>query len=102
MERVGIIRRDEPRDVRYVPRQHARVLVKLGRWDYLPVTAVEPVVEVPVVVDALDGVRFTSALARDAAVAAGLTAAAFDGRDGSGREGAFSKPDVLALIADFA
>lgn len=49
--------------------------------------------------DLSESVRFTSDAASQAAEEAGLTPEAFEGREGSGKDGAFTKADVESIAA---
>ena len=50
--------------------------------------------------DPLEGVAFTSDSAKSDAEEAGLSAAAFDGVDGSGKDGAYTVADVEGLTSE--
>lgn len=48
-----------------------------------------------------DAVRFSSTAAAEAAEEAGLVEADFEGRNGSAKDGSFTKADVEAIVAEF-
>lgn len=84
-----------PARKRMVSASDAKVLVRLGRWQY-PTTAVEAGPPAPT------GPAFASQAAEDAARELKLGAEAFAGRTGSGKDGAFTKADVLAIAEEAA
>lgn len=91
MPQVLIESKREPGKTKQVSERDAKTLVKLGRWQYAT-TALEG--------GPPSGPRFASRLAEEEARTAGLGASAFDGRTGTGRDGAFTKPDVRAIAAE--
>lgn len=52
--------------------------------------------------DPFEGVDFASDVAYEVARDAGLGRFAFEGRTGSGKDGAFTKLDVLTIVEDWA
>lgn len=88
-----------PERTRMVSASEAKVLVRLGRWEY-PTGALEagpPKRRERPAADPLEGVAFASPAAQEAAQ--GLAAAAFAGRTGSGKDGAFTKADITEIAA---
>jgi hypothetical protein len=91
LAKVTIVSKKDPSRIRSVPERDAKILVRLGSWSY-QTTALEagrPVSAAP---------TFASPAAAE--LAAGIPPERFRGRRGSGRDGSFTKPDVLELLGE--
>lgn len=91
MPQVLIESKREPGRTKLVSERDAKTLVRIGHWQYAT-TALEG--------GRPSGPRFASRLAEQEARARDLGASAFEGRTGTGRGGAFTKPDVQAIAAE--